>query len=317
MLKIFLGNRAGVLFLIPILVIGYFMLEYQTNHYSINAMLDYGCWGKLKTGLPFFVKIGAGSLICINAFFINWLFNTNGYFERNHYICSLLYVVLMSFYHSFFNLDGMLISHTFVLLMLYQFYKLNQNHDGRKNVFNGAFFAGIAATFHPPLVLLLPSLFIMVWIIRPFILREFMLVLTGFLLPLFYAAVYMLYFNYTVDIPFLMQLTHYSVQQVDFLIRAVLFTLLFILGLISIGLRMQKSTIRLKKLVGILWVLLFIGVLLGTLNFFIFKQIEAFSFLVLPLSFFLAFAFTNQTFNWMASILFYATFAYSAFNFFL
>jgi hypothetical protein len=54
--------------------------------------------------------------------------------------------------------------------MLYQFFKLKQNTDGRAQVFNGSLFAGIAATFFPPLLISLP--FILVMILRLHYLRE-------------------------------------------------------------------------------------------------------------------------------------------------
>jgi hypothetical protein len=98
---------------------------------------------------------------------------------------------------------------------------------------------------------------------------------------------------------------------------SVLFTLLFLLSLVSISGKMQKSSIRLKKLVRILWLLVVLGILFGLADFIFFRQIERFSFLMIPLSFFLTFSFSNKTFGLMATVLFYLTLLYSLINFFL
>lgn len=317
MLRIFLGNRAGVLLLIPVFIAVYFAINFQTNYYAQEEISNLGLWGEAIVLFPKGANILAAVLICLNAFGINWIFNTNEFLERNSYMSSLLYVILMSFYHSFYSLDGLLIAHTFIIAMLFQFFKLRQNEDGRRHVFNGAFYAGLAASFHPPMVTMVPFVLIMIWTIRPFVFRETILGLIGFGIPLVYAGVYLLYSGHEIELKILEQTTNYFKKQTDFLVMAVLFTLLFLLSLVSIRGKMQKSSIRLKKLVRILWWLVAIGVLFGLADFIFFGQVERFSFLMIPLSFFLTFSFSNKTFGVMASILFYLTLVYSLINFFL
>ncbi len=312
----FLGNRAGVLLLIPVLVTVYFFLNHKTNYYLAETTANLGLWGETVV-FPISGNLIAAFLICTNALVINWMYNTNEFLERNSYISSLLYVVLVSFYHSFYSVDGLLLAHTCLILMLYQFFELRQNEDGRRHVFNGAFFAGLAASFHPPMVALIPFILIMIWNIRPFIFRETFLALIGFSIPLLYSGLYLWYSGHSIELKILEQVTNYYKKQTDFLVTAVLFTLLFLLSLVSISGKMQKSSIRLKKLVRILWWLVAVGILFGLGDFLFFRQIERFSFLMIPLSFFLTFSFNNKTFGIAASVLFYLTFLYSLINFFL
>jgi len=157
----------------------------------------------------------------------------------------------------------------------------------------------------------------MIWNIRPFIFRETLLALIGFAIPLLYGGVYLWYSGHSIELKILEQATNYYKKQTDFLVTAVLFTLLFLLNLFSIRGKMQKSSIRLKKLVRMLWWLVAVGILFGLGDFIFFGQIERFSFLMIPLSFFLTFSFTNKTFGVSAAILFYLTFVYSLINFFL
>jgi hypothetical protein len=315
--KLFLGNRAGVLFLIPILVFGYLGVNYSIEYFIQGQTSNLGFWGEVVIGYPKISAFSAAVIIILNALLINHIFNTNEFLERNSYMSSLLYVVLMSFYHSFYCLDGILIAHLGIILMLYQFFKLRQNQDGRIPVFNGAIFAGIAASFHPPLLSVLPVLLFMIWIIRPFIFRETILALIGFGIPVIYATLYLWNSSHGIELEIIEKSTNYNGKQLDFLVMAVLFTLLFILSLVTISGRMQKSTNRLKKLASMLWWLVFIGVIFGMVDLFFFKQIERFSFLMLPLSFFLTFSFSNKTFGGIATFLFYLTFLYSWIKFFI
>lgn len=316
MVKLFLGNRAGVLLLIPLLIVIYYLLNGQTEYYSYDAYSNLGLWGNsvyISKSLNSYLSV---ILIGINAFFINWIYNKNEFLERNSYISSLLYVTLMSFYHSFYSLDGILIAHTALIAMLFQFFQLRQNEDGRRHVFNGAFFAGVAASFHPPIIVLFPIYLLMIYVARPVAFRETILAVVGFGIPLLYGFLYLLYAEHEMHLRILEQTTNYYKKQNDFLITSVLFTLLFILGLISLRLKITKSSSRLKKLIQILWLMVLIGVLFGFFDFFMFGQVERFSFLVIPLSFYLSYAFGNKTYHFIALGLFYATFVYSLINFF-
>ena len=301
---------------LPIFMALYMLLNSYTHYYTQDVNINFGLWGESIVHPTVAIWL-AVFVVLFNAVAINWIFNTNEFLERNNYMPSLLYITLMSFYHSFYSIDGLLVSHTFLIGMLFFYFKLRQNEDGRANVFNGALFAGLAATFHPPLIGVLPVLFFMVWGVRPVIGREFILMILGFSIPLIYAGVYLLYSNHSIELQLLEQATNYYKKQLDFLVTSVLFTLLFLLSVVSIRSRMLKSSTRLRKMVNILWWLVAVGVLLGLIDFVFFQQIERFSFLMIPLSFFLTFSFSNKTVGLTATTLFYLTFAYSFVNFFM
>ena len=142
MIKLFLGNRSAVLFLLPFVIAIYVLFNFSTNYFTYSSISNFGFWGNQK--IPFSIltsQIIASIFILFNAIGVNAIFNWNEFFGRNSFMPSLLYIILMSFYHSFYSLNGSLIAHTFLILMLNQFFKLKQNIDGRAQVFNGAFFA--------------------------------------------------------------------------------------------------------------------------------------------------------------------------------
>jgi hypothetical protein len=319
-LRIFQANRVGVLLLIPVLAGVYYGLNLVTGCYHQEPSCNLGLLGRFTFEQTWIPEVVAPILVCVNAFAISWIYNENTFYERNTYTSALLYVVCMSFYHSFYSLDGLLLAHTFIILMLYQYFLLRQNEDGRRNAFNGAFFAGVAAVFHPPLIALLPILLMMLWSLRPFVLREMLLVIVGFGLPLLYGTAYLWYAKHSIELQIIQETGTYYKKQTDFLITSSLFGLLFMLSMLSIRARMKKSSSRLKNLVRILWFLVFTSILLGLTDYFLFDQIERFSLLTIPLSFFLTFAFnrhSNKSYEWVSDTLFYLTFTYSLTNYFL
>lgn len=318
MIKLFLGNRSVVLFLLPFIIAIYIALNFTSNYYHFSSISNFGFWGNRDLSISIVTgQLIASFIILMNAVGINAIFNWNEFLGRNSFMPSLLYVILMSFYHSFYKVDGLLLTHSCLILMLFQMFKLRQNEEGRRLVFNAAFWVGLATSFHPPIIGLVPFLFIMTWTIRPFVVREIILILIGFTIPLIYAGLFLLFTKTKIDLQLLNVVENYSRHQFDFLVSTGIFIFSFLLSIISIQSNIKKSSIRLKKLVQILWWLILVGIILGLLDFFKYNQIERFSLLMIPLSFLLTYSFTHKTWFHVANGLFYSTFIYSLVKFFL
>lgn len=315
MIRLFLENRIGVLLFLPVIIAIYFLLNFQTGYYLPSAEINLGLWHSQVVDATIFSLISA-FLILVNAVGLNILFNINEFFDKNAYIVSLLYVVTMSFYHSFYTLNGSLIAHSFLILMLYQFFKLKQNVDGRAQVFNGALFAGVAATFFPPLLISLPFIIVMILIIRPFYLREMFLCIFGFATPIIFSIVYVWTSNTKIDWMILDDKTNFQFQT-DFIVSMVVFAVLLTLSVFSLSARLQKSSIRLKKQIQIIWVLIVLSVFLGVVDFLFFKQIERFSLLMIPLSILLSYSFYHKNYGIVSTVVFYLTMLYSVLKFFI
>lgn len=316
MLRLFTSNRPIVILLLPILIATYQGVHLITQGITYGRQINLGFYGTIEINPILGVALSL-IFVFLNAFLINFIFNRNEFWDRNMYMPSLLYVVLMSFYSSYNCWDGMLLSHTFLILALNQLFKLRQNEDGREAVFNASLFVGAAASFHPPILIFLPFLFTMVWFIRPFVFKESLLILTGFIIPLIYGGLYLKYKGELLDLKLLKQTTDYNIQRINFLVTATLFSLLLIVGLLGVRARLNKSSIRFRKLVRILWTYFFLAIVFGVVEFIYFGQIERFSFLIIPLPFFLAYSFTHKSFSGVANILFYITLLYSFAKFFM
>jgi hypothetical protein len=156
----------------------------------------------------------------------------------------------------------------------------------------------------------------MILIIRPFILREILLSIFGFATPIIFALVYMWSGNTFIDWMILDDKTNFQLQT-DFIVSMVVFAILLTLSIFSLSARLQKSSIRLKKQIQIIWVLIIFSVFLGVVDFIFYKQIERFSLLMIPLSMLLSYSFYHKNYGIVSTIVFYLTMLYSVLKFFI
>lgn len=311
MLRIFGGGNVFVLALLPIFIAIFQLFNFQFQYYTLFNTIDLGIWGKYEGINAFFGSLLTGSIITVNAIIINQLFNKNGFFVKSTFLPALLYVTVMSFNHSFYEMNGIVVAHFMFILGIYQLFRLDQNEDGKAIIFKASFCFGLGATLHTPLSTILPVLWLMTWVIRPFVVREFLLSIVGFCLPLVYGASFLYIKHIDIWVNPLKNLTNYHEKEIIFQVSSIALGLLFLMSVVSIQRKMANSTIRLKKLIRIMWYLVIYTLCLGFLNFALNRQNEWFSYVAIPFSFFLPFAIQQKSINFLASIGFYVILAIS------
>ncbi len=257
----------------------------------------------------------SGTINFITAIALNNIFNRNEFKEKNTYLPSLIYVVLASFSEAYYHLNGCVIASLLITLMIIQLFRLNQNEDGRKDGFNAAFLFGLAACFYPVLFLLFPLLFIVVWVLRPFVMRESALMVIGFTLPLIYAGVFAYYMEYDID----NKLFDPSGTLENTNLYIILGSLIFILLLVMISpllLKLTHSGIRLKKLFRIIFLMTIAFGALFLFEMILMNKQGGFYLMVLPLSVLLTYAFGDKELRAFPSFAFYLIMILSVGKFF-
>lgn len=315
-LKLFLGNRSGVLLLLPPLVVMYVFLNYFFGHHLPELPSKFGFWGALLPESSWWSIILAPILSLLNAFLLNSIYNRNGFQEKNVYLPALLVIVIQSYFHSFYFLSGASLAITFLILSLIQLIQLDQNSDGRRAVFNASLLFGIAITFYPLLLTGIPFLFLIIWVLRPFVFRESALAMTGTLIPLVYAGVYRMVLGLRMDNnEFSSAAMEWQIPDVYVVGGAMLLITLF--GLRPLSLKIQQSSIRLKKLIRINGMLLLYFALLAVMEIFFFTKVETTSFLLIPLLLIITYGFGTKNVKFVPSTVFYLMFIYSVGKFFV
>jgi len=316
MIRLFLGNRIIVLFLLPFIILSFYLLNIQFEYHELGNEINYGFWNGFFNFPIITTQISASILVLFNAVYLNYLYNNYDFQDRNTYIISLIYVILMSFYYSFYRLDGILISHTFIILALVQYFKLKQNADGKEAIFNGAFFLGTAASFHPPLILFIPVYIFMYLVIRPLIVRELVIFIAGFIVPLLFGITFLRWSGGQLSTNLILSKENLQLHK-DFIIILIFILILLILSTLGIRNRILKGSIRLKKQIQIIWLVILVAISMGSIDFFFYQQIERFSLLIIPLAILLSYSFFNKRFGTISVILFYLTISYAVIKFFV
>lgn len=314
MVRLFHSNRTLVLVLLPIIVGFYVVLNYFLDYHHYETP-SFGLWGTLKYDVSIISEIIAPVLVFLSAVLLNVIYNRNGFMERNNYIVSLLYVVFMSFFHSFYFVDGLALAQIFMILALQQVFWLNQNEDARTRAFNIAFLVGVGVTLYPLLVISLPVLFWILWVFRPFVLRESLLMIIGFVIPLIYARVYGMFFIDQFDTN---DFNSDSSERlmVDIITLASIVATFGLLSLKKVLIKIQQGSIRLRKQFTVLYMLslLVIGIL--ALDYFFYDKIQSLSMIFIVMMFVLPHSFGEKKPAPAARFMFYVCFFYSVGKFF-
>lgn len=316
-LKPFLSNQPYVLLLLLPILAGFCLLNLFFPYHELVQQVDLGLWGKTDWLSAPWISAVSATIVGLNALQLNRLFNQHEFLERYNYGPTLFYVTLMSFSHSFYQPDGLLMVHVCWLQVLRLMFQLRTGEDNRKQVVNAAFYVGLAATFLPSASGLLLFFWFAVWALKSFHFREWILSCVAFAVPVTNALVYWWFSGHRIDSTLLKYGMIVQHEAVVYYTTTGTILILFLLSLIGMRIRGLKSSIRYKKLSrALLWVLIG-GLLLGTADLLFFKQIEWFNIVFISLSFFFTFAFLHKFWQTVATFFFYATFILAVVKFFL
>jgi|SaaInlStandDraft_1057018.scaffolds.fasta_scaffold01984_10 hypothetical protein len=314
LLKLFSGNRTIVLLFLPVLLALFHFLNF-TNDFYTDESVDFGFWNGFIDFQNFDSRYFAATLILVNAILLNRIFNRSNFFDKITFLIAPCYVVFMSFFAVSFTLNGMLFAHFFFILMLQQFFELSQNESQVSIVFNILLFGGLAASFVPPLLMLLPFFLLLIRFLRPLTIRDVLVGLMASTLPF----VYLFSIVYLLDSPALKVSffsSNTSIHGEWFVVVGIL-SIASIMGFTAFLSQWQKSAIRSKRQFQMLLSLFLLLLFLSLFYVLSFQHIAFFSLLLLPLSLVLPFAFRSDSIGMATSGVFYLLLTFSVIKFFI
>ncbi|MEN9971924.1 MAG: hypothetical protein RIS20_271 [Bacteroidota bacterium] len=317
MIRLFLDNRTAVLLLLPFLIGLYVVGDILGVEHHISTRTD-GLFFTSSSVNNFWSYFGQSFLILLNAVLLNAVFNSYEFLDKNTYVISLIYVVLTPMFVPLNQFSPVLIAHFFFIASLGMLFQLKQNSDGKITIFNAGILISIAIIFLPYLLILIPVILMMIVIIRSFSWREFFICLTGIGVPFIYYFSYLFLsdqFHFHWNLP-KWQMHNYQDTLQHYPVVAIYVALLFI-SLLSLSARMLKSSLRLKKQIQMLGLVFTILFLLGAVDFYFSGSLFYFSLAIIPLTYFLTYAFLSKRSGIPANIFFYIALLYSFVKFFL
>jgi len=182
-----LKKQQVLIILTPLMLLIYWALNNYLQTFQHNLTSEFGLWGSITNNTKWIHQLSSAIIILVTAIIINYTFNHYNFFQKNTSIPAFTYVVTISFFENIDTINGLLLSNFLWVIVIFQFLRLNANEDGRKIIFNASFVSGIAISLFPSYIIMIPFLWLIVNIMRPFIVREQILMLCGLLLPITYA----------------------------------------------------------------------------------------------------------------------------------
>ncbi len=304
-LRPFQSNQTFVYGLLIPTIISFYVLNSYFQHFSFNPIVDLGLWGRFHLNSQWISSTIAGVLIAVNAFQLNFLFNKHEFLDRNIYAPALFYVMLMSLSRTYFQLDALLLVHVCWLQIIRILFQMRTGEDNRRQAFNSAIFVGVSATLIPAAGALTFVLWLATWTLKSFNFREWILMLIGFAIPLINAVVFWWYSGHLFGRSILKPSKSTEYEGALFYITVGAVFALFLLSLIGIQIRLRKSSIRYKKLNRALVLILVFCLLFGIVEVIFYQQVEWFTLLFIPLSFFFTFAFIHDFWKKIATTIYY------------
>jgi hypothetical protein len=152
--------------------------------------LFYSIFDRYSIALPIFSIF----LIVFQAFIFGLSMNNKEVYSEKNYLPSLFYGIFMLLSFDFATLPPALMAQTFLLLMLRNLLKMNED-SSEQDVFMTAAYLGIASLFYLPCIVFLLVTLIGSILFSSFTPRHLLLILYGFILIIASALTYFFYFG--------------------------------------------------------------------------------------------------------------------------
>ncbi|SFT85768.1 hypothetical protein SAMN05216474_2765 [Lishizhenia tianjinensis] len=316
MLHFFSNNKPFVLALLPLLLIAHLIFELNFDYFQAGINSDTNITGYYFNTFQPWSNYLSLVLLLANAIFLNFIFNTHEFWVKSTYIPSFIYILLSFYFPHSVYLTGEVLAQSFILMILYQLYSLNQQDDARKKSFNMGLFTALAVVCNPLYLVVLPSVMISLKFIRPFVLREYILLLLGFILPFIYLLVFDIELSRNL-FQLLDKFQFSSENLLLFIVSSITVGILLSFGIMGLLNRSKTSSIRFKKLRNItLSFILFIVLGVG-LSIALGGSVYYSSMLIVPLAFILPYSYLSLRIKGLVEVLILTLLLISVAKFFI
>lgn len=271
LLKIFKSNQRimgviVVIFSIVLWVPGYFKQLYL----STDSELLFSNFYHYLFSIQWLNILFTSLLIGFQALFLNYFINNQKLIKVNSYLVAFFYVLLNGANYYLFSFNAVVFSNTFLLLGLYQLFKLYNLTSATSILFNAGLLFGLSVIIYPPYIIL----FILVWIglsyLRTPKLNDYIVALVGLLIPFIYWVSYQFIQDeitiVTLNVFFAEHLLKPDIDLVSnnyFFYLLAFFILLALFNTIGF---LNRSVVKIRKLLVIVLLLAAISFLILLLN---------------------------------------------------
>lgn len=128
-------------------------------------------------------------LLCVQALWLNVIVAQHKLFLHNTYLVSFSFIALTALHPSLSSFNPLLLVNFLVIPALQELLQLKNAQKVSKQLFNIGFLVMMAAILHFSAIFLILFSFFAVALLRPFVFKEWMILLAGLLMPMYFLLV--------------------------------------------------------------------------------------------------------------------------------
>lgn len=191
LIRIFKSNQPALLIALPVIGVLVWLYGLITPPGTImeNPMPLYKMIAGLIGQNHFISGITGLTFLISGAFMISYGSGKHEISKRS-FLPGLLYIIMSSVNAASVQLHPVLISNLFLFFAVNRLLEMYRREDTFSEVFDAGFLIAIAALFYSPCLIFLLLVFIALLLFHPFIWREWLIAIIGFILPFLFLFVY-------------------------------------------------------------------------------------------------------------------------------
>jgi len=264
LIGIFKSNKPVVLITLPFVAVAMWVFAFinPVPLVAENTMPFYSLFARWLGEIGLVANFLAILLLVIQSIMLNDTVTKSQILNRNNYLPSLLYLVLMSSCPSLLTLHPVLFANFFLIIAIGRMLTIYRQENVFSQVFDTGFLIAIASLFYFPVILLFPFVWISLIILRPFLWREWVIPLM--VVPYLFVGVYFFwldeldsFWNESIVAPIIDRTYNLVISESFYFLIGMSLIILF-LSFRKLSEGLSLNTIRARKLLTVLaWFFVF------------------------------------------------------------
>ncbi len=302
MIRFFKTLQPATMIIVPIIILVMWVrIIFQANPVSdLKVLPIWVAVTYLLNGIPVWINfLFLFGIISTQAIYFNLIINRHEVHYKNSFLPAFVFALLISSTPDLMHFHPIHLINLILLVIIDRAFTLYKSEFPVSALFDCGFLAGLVALIYFPAIIICLFLLVVLFIVRPFSIKELLITLIGIFLPCFFLSTY-LFWNHEL-IPFwksyisFFQNIHPQIlifNNLKILFLAIFIGIILIFSLLKLRINYRKNIIRTRNYQQLFLILL----ILGIAWIFLVERIEIihFAFLIIPLSVFCSYYFVSS-----------------------
>jgi hypothetical protein len=192
MLRFFKSPQPAIMIIIPVIILAFWVRS--ANHIVETVYSGVPLWDTIASVLArtpnWLAFIILYLIVCAEAIYLNLMLNRHEVIYKNTFVPALIFTLFISLTPVFMQFHPIHIVNLLLIRVFDRLFTLFKSEQPVSALFDSGFLSGLAALLFFPSAMMLILLMTALVALRPFRLKEWLIMIIGFMLPFFFSSVY-------------------------------------------------------------------------------------------------------------------------------